>query len=54
MHRQLDGTVTDYPCEESLCLLKRAEWFQEHLRVRKHIVIHLCLPVFVCLKILSL
>mmetsp|Transcript_24641 Transcript_24641/g.62584 ORF Transcript_24641/g.62584 Transcript_24641/m.62584 type:complete len:315 (-) Transcript_24641:429-1373(-) len=33
VHRQLDGTITDYPTEESLCLLKRAEWFTEHVRV---------------------
>ena len=34
VHRQLDGTVTDYAAEESVCLLKRATWFTRHLEVR--------------------
>lgn len=33
VHRQLDGTVSDYPLEESVVLLKRASWFTEHLKV---------------------
>lgn len=31
-HRQLDGTVLDYPVEESVCLLKRARWFEDHVK----------------------
>jgi hypothetical protein len=34
IHRQLDGTITDYAAEESVCLLKRATWFTQHLEVR--------------------
>lgn len=30
-YRLLDGTMSDFPVEESVCLLKRARWFQEHL-----------------------
>ena len=26
-HRRLDGTLSDYPVEESVCLLRRARWF---------------------------
>eukprot|EP00195_Chlamydomonas_chlamydogama_P015326 CAMPEP_0202893988 /NCGR_PEP_ID=MMETSP1392-20130828/3459_1 /ASSEMBLY_ACC=CAM_ASM_000868 /TAXON_ID=225041 /ORGANISM="Chlamydomonas chlamydogama, Strain SAG 11-48b" /LENGTH=305 /DNA_ID=CAMNT_0049578513 /DNA_START=381 /DNA_END=1298 /DNA_ORIENTATION=- len=33
VHRMLDGTVSDYAIEESVCLLKRATWFQEHVKV---------------------
>jgi len=33
-YRALDGTLSDFPAEESVCLLKRACWFQAHLRVR--------------------
>eukprot|EP00198_Chlamydomonas_reinhardtii_P009790 XP_001699127.1 predicted protein [Chlamydomonas reinhardtii] len=32
-HRLLDGTLSDAPCEESVCLLKRATWFVEHVKV---------------------
>mmetsp|Transcript_16285 Transcript_16285/g.44584 ORF Transcript_16285/g.44584 Transcript_16285/m.44584 type:complete len:308 (-) Transcript_16285:315-1238(-) len=32
LHRQLDGTLSDYPVEESVCLLKVASWFKEHVR----------------------
>ena len=32
--RQLDGTLSDCLFEESVVLLKRATWFQEHVRVR--------------------
>ncbi|KAF5831140.1 hypothetical protein DUNSADRAFT_13543 [Dunaliella salina] len=32
LHRQLDGTLSDYPVEESVCLLKVATWFKEHVR----------------------
>ncbi|PNH04861.1 hypothetical protein TSOC_008946 [Tetrabaena socialis] len=31
-HRQLDGTLSDAPVEESVCLLKRATWFVEHVK----------------------
>eukprot|EP00775_Hariotina_reticulata_P008645 gene8645-8826_t len=34
-HRQLDGTLSDYLVEESLCLLKRARWFEDHLRAKE-------------------
>ena len=33
-HRKLDGSLSDFPVEESLCLLKRSTWFAQHLRVR--------------------
>lgn len=33
VHRQLDNTISDYAVEESVCLLKRATWFVEHLQV---------------------
>lgn len=33
-HRQLDGTLTDFLVEESVVLLKRARWFEDHMRVR--------------------
>lgn len=32
-HRQLDGTLTDYLTEESVVLLKRARWFEDHVKV---------------------
>jgi hypothetical protein len=31
VHRQLDGTISDYATEESVCLLKRATWFTQHI-----------------------
>ncbi|KAG2432328.1 hypothetical protein HYH02_013048 [Chlamydomonas schloesseri] len=31
-HRLLDGSLSDAPCEESVCLLKRATWFVEHVK----------------------
>jgi hypothetical protein len=31
-YRALDGTLHDFPMEESLVLLKRATWFQAHLK----------------------
>ncbi|KAI7835857.1 hypothetical protein COHA_010254 [Chlorella ohadii] len=31
-YRTLDGELQDFPTEESVCLLKRARWFEEHLR----------------------
>jgi hypothetical protein len=34
-HRQLDGTPSDYPVEESLTLLKRARWFVDELEARE-------------------
>lgn len=34
-YRSLDGTLNDYPVEESVCLLKRACWFQEHMRANE-------------------
>ncbi|KXZ43222.1 hypothetical protein GPECTOR_97g760 [Gonium pectorale] len=32
-HRLLDGTLSDAPVEESVCLLKRASWFVDHVKV---------------------
>ncbi|KAL4433938.1 hypothetical protein ABPG75_000379 [Micractinium tetrahymenae] len=31
-YHTLDGQLQDFPSEESVCLLKRARWFEEHLR----------------------
>ncbi|GIL71147.1 hypothetical protein Vretimale_17896 [Volvox reticuliferus] len=31
-YRLLDGTMSDMPVEESVCLLKRASWFVEHVK----------------------
>ncbi|KAK9823640.1 hypothetical protein WJX72_004388 [[Myrmecia] bisecta] len=31
-YRSLDGTLHDFPLEESVCLLKRARWFEDHLK----------------------
>lgn len=31
-YRTLDGTLQDFPAEESVCLLKRARWFEDHMR----------------------
>ncbi|KAG2484687.1 hypothetical protein HYH03_016516 [Edaphochlamys debaryana] len=31
-HRLLDGTLSDAPVEESVCLLKRAQWFVDHVK----------------------
>lgn len=31
--RKLDGSMSDYPVEESVCLLKRAIWFEAYLKV---------------------
>jgi len=39
-YRALDGTLSDFPAEESVCLLKRACWFQAHLRVRRALLLH--------------
>jgi hypothetical protein len=33
-YRHLDGTFSDFPIEESVCLLKRAHWFEEQCKVR--------------------
>jgi hypothetical protein len=33
-YRHLDGTFSDFPVEESVCLLKRAHWFEEQCKVR--------------------
>lgn len=30
---RLDGTLNDFPCEESVCLLKRARFFTDHMQV---------------------
>lgn len=30
---QLDGTLCDFPCEESVVLLLRARWFTDHMQV---------------------
>ena len=32
-YRSLDGTLHDFPQEESVCLLARAQWFAAHLKV---------------------
>jgi hypothetical protein len=32
-HKQLDGTLSDFLVEESVVLLKRARWFDDHMRV---------------------
>lgn len=32
VYRQLDGTIFDFPVEESVCLLKRARWFEERVK----------------------
>ena len=32
--RTLDGNLHDYPCKESIGLLKQAHWFQDHLKVQ--------------------
>lgn len=32
-YRMLDGTLNDFPSEESVCLLKRANWVQDQLKV---------------------
>lgn len=34
-YRMLDGTMMDYPVEESVTLLKRACWFQDHMRAKE-------------------
>eukprot|EP00878_Enallax_costatus_P001092 GHUV01001229.1.p1 GENE.GHUV01001229.1~~GHUV01001229.1.p1 ORF type:complete len:474 (+),score=182.08 GHUV01001229.1:261-1682(+) len=34
-HRQLDGTLTDYLTEESVVLLKRARWFEDHVKEKE-------------------
>lgn len=33
-YRKLDGTLSDFPVEESVCLLKRAHWFEAHMKVQ--------------------
>ncbi|KAG1673172.1 hypothetical protein FOA52_015283 [Chlamydomonas sp. UWO 241] len=33
VHRQLDGTISDYAIEESIVLLQRATWFTQHMDV---------------------
>lgn len=39
--RALDGDLRDFPSRESVCLLKRAGWFQEHVKVcsRSHLLV---------------
>ena len=32
-YRKLDGSMSDYPVDESVCLLKRAHWFEAYLKV---------------------
>ncbi|KAK9792475.1 hypothetical protein WJX73_002403 [Symbiochloris irregularis] len=34
-YRALDGSLRDYPADESLCLLKRTAWFQEYVQARE-------------------
>ncbi|KAK9905509.1 hypothetical protein WJX75_001177 [Coccomyxa subellipsoidea] len=31
-YRKLDGSLSDFPVEESVCLLKRAHWFESHMK----------------------
>ena len=37
---RLDGSLNDFPCEESVCLLKRAHFFTEHMQVGMHLAVH--------------
>eukprot|EP00884_Botryococcus_braunii_P000620 jgi/Botrbrau1/10559/Bobra.0343s0008.1 len=37
MYRRLDGTLTDFPEEESVCLLKRAQWLTDRSQVVENI-----------------
>lgn len=32
---RLDGSLNDFPCEESVTLLKRARFFTDHMQVRQ-------------------
>lgn len=34
VYRMLDGTLSDHPVEESVCLLKRAQWYVERMNVQ--------------------
>lgn len=34
-YRQLDGTLSDFPVEENICLLKRAKWFVAHVEAQE-------------------
>lgn len=35
-YRALDGTLQDFPSEESVTLLKRARWFEDHVKAFDH------------------
>jgi hypothetical protein len=37
-YRKLDGTLAEFPVEESVCLLKRAHWFEAYLKVNNRAV----------------
>jgi hypothetical protein len=39
---RLDGSLNDFPCEESVTLLKRARFFTDHMQVRQLAARHLC------------
>ena len=39
-YRKLDGSLSDFPVEESVCLLKRAHWFESHMKVRSNLAAH--------------
>jgi len=42
--RTVDGEVHDYPCQESVGMLKRAPWFQEHLKMKEAAMAEASLP----------
>ena len=48
---RLDGSLNDFPCEESVTLLKRARFFTDHMQVRHGLrgaFVGRCCPEFVC------
>lgn len=42
--RTVDGELHDYPCQESVGMLKRAPWFQEHLKMKEQAMAEASLP----------
>lgn len=42
--RTVDGELHDYPCQESIGMLKRAPWFQEHLKKKEEAMAEASLP----------
>ena len=48
-YRNLDGTLNDFPQEESVVLLKRAEWFVATLKVSVHTAPSLANAAELCL-----